>query len=121
MKVGIASDHRGIVIKDNLLKDLESKGYNVIDYGSNLTESVDYPDYAFLLAKKVVSGEVDTGILICGTGVGMAIAANKVRGARCAKVDNLEEASLSRTHNNANMISLSSYMEISKMKEILDI
>lgn len=121
MRVGIASDHRGIDIKENLLEYLKNKDYEVVDYGSNLKESVDYPDYAFLLAKKVVSGEVDRGILICGTGIGMVIAANKVKGARCAKVDNLMEAELARTHNDANMISLSSYMNVSKMKEVLDV
>lgn len=121
MKIGIASDHRGIEIKKELKLFLEDKGYSIVDYGSNLSESVDYPDYAFLLGKKVVAGDVSSGILICGTGVGMTIAANKVRGVRCAKVDNIDEAKLARTHNNANMISLSSYMEIAKMKEILDI
>jgi ribose 5-phosphate isomerase B len=121
MNIGIASDHRGVTQKKKLIKYLEAKGHNIYNYGTDSEESVDYPDYAFLIGNKINEGEIELGILICGTGVGMCIASNKVRGIRCAKVDNTKEAKLSRLHNNANVISLSSYMGLTKMKDILDV
>ena len=107
MKIAIANDHNGINIKTMLKKYLEELGYEVLDFGSNTSESVDYPNYAFKVGKSVASKESDLGILICGTGIGMSIACNKVKGVRCAKVSNLEESILSRQHNNANVIALS--------------
>ena len=86
MKLAIATDHRGVEVKQNLIKFLESEGYNVIDYGTNSEESVDYPDYAFKVGEAVARKEVDYGILVCNTGIGMSIAANKVKGVRCARV-----------------------------------
>ncbi|HHU54994.1 MAG TPA: ribose 5-phosphate isomerase B [Mollicutes bacterium] len=121
MNIGIATDHRGVTQKKKLIKYLEAKGHNIYNYGTDSEESVDYPDYAFLIGNKINEGEIELGILICGTGVGMCIASNKVRGIRCAKVDNTKEAKLSRLHNNANVISLSSYMGLTKMKDILDV
>ena len=121
MNIGISSDHRGVTQKKKLIKYLEAKGHNIYNYGTDSEESVDYPDYAFLIGNKINEGEIELGILICGTGVGMCIASNKVRGIRCAKVDNTKEAKLSRLHNNANVISLSSYMGLTKMKDILDV
>jgi ribose 5-phosphate isomerase B len=121
MNIGIATDHRGVIQKKKLIKYLEAKGHNIYNYGTDSEESVDYPDYAFLIGNKINEGEIELGILICGTGVGMCIASNKVRGIRCAKVDNTKEAKLSRLHNNANVISLSSYMGLTKMKDILDV
>ncbi len=121
MKIGIATDHRGVKIKKNLIKYLNKKGFEVIDYGPYNEEAVDYPDYAFLIGEKINSFEIDLGILICGTGIGMSIACNKVKGIRCAKVDNLEEAKYAKLHNCANVVTLSSKMSIFKMKDILDV
>lgn len=118
MKIAIANDHNGVGIKTMLKKYLEELGYEVLDFGSNTSESVDYPNYAFKVGKSVASKETDLGILICGTGIGMSIACNKVRGIRCAKVSNLEEAILSKQHNNANVIALSSHLSESDLKEI---
>lgn len=121
MNIGIATDHRGVKQKQKLIKYLEKKGHTIYNYGPDTEESVDYPDYAFLIGEKINSGEIELGILICGTGIGMCIAGNKVKGIRCAKVDNIKEAKLSRLHNNANVISLSSNMGLMRMKDILDV
>ena len=103
MKLGFASDHRGYELKEylkNHFKDL----YEIKDYGTNSEESVDYPDYAFKLGKAVVSKEVDFGIAICGSGIGISIACNKVKGIRCAKVSNEEEAMYTREDNDSNIV-----------------
>lgn len=118
MKIAIANDHNGVNIKTMLKEYLEELGYEVLDFGSNTSESVDYPNYAFKVGKSVANKESDLGILICGTGIGMSIACNKVKGVRCAKVSNLEEAILSKQHNNANVIALSSHLSESDLKEI---
>lgn len=119
MKIGIACDHHGVEIKNNLTNFLISKGYNVIDYGTNSTEMVDYPDYAFKIGKSVVNKEIDYGILLCNTGIGMSIACNKVRGVRCAKVSNAYEAKMTRRDNDANVIALSTRMEIEELEKII--
>lgn len=118
MKIGVASDHRGVIIKDKLIKYLEKIGYDVVDYGTNDKKSVDHPLYAFKLCEDVGT-KISFGVLLCGTGIGMSIAANKVNGIRCAKVSSLAEAKLSRMHNNANVIALSSNMSLFKMKGIV--
>lgn len=105
MKVGIVSDHRGYELKKELVKELTN--YELIDYGTYSTESVDYPDYAFLLGDKVVKKEVDYGIAICGSGIGISIACNKVNGIRCAKVNTVLDAKMTRLDNDANIIALS--------------
>ena len=120
MKVGISCDHRGYKLKEKLKKYLEKKNYDVLDLGTNSTESVDYPDYGILLGEKVRDKEVDLGIVICGTGIGISIAANKVKGVRCAKVANRREAKLSRLHNNANVIALNEKMFLFEAKDIVD-
>ena len=120
MKIGIASDHMGIKQKSKIIKYLAKKGHNIYNYGTNKKERVDYPDYAFLVGHKIQNKEIDLGILICGTGIGMSMACNKVSGVRCAKVNNVKEAKLARYHNNANVISLSSHIGVMKMKDILD-
>lgn len=106
MNIGIASDHRGFELKQKIISFLNEKGYNVTDYGTNSNVSVDYPDYAFKVGEAINNHEIDFGILICGTGIGMSIACNKVKGVRCAKVNTIEEAVLTRQHNNANVIAL---------------
>ncbi len=105
-KLVIASDHGGIDLKNELVSRLRDAGYDVTDLGTHTTDSVNYPDYAFEAAKKVASGEFSHGILVCGTGIGMSIAANKVHGVYCAKVNSEEEGRLAAEHNHANMLAL---------------
>ena len=104
MKLGIASDHRGYKLKEFLKNNLE---YEIIDYGTNSEESTDYPDYAYRLSKAVVNKEVDFGIAICGSGIGISIACNKVRGIRCARVIDIDDVIATRSDNDANIIALS--------------
>lgn len=117
MNIIIGSDHHGYELKRELIKYLTSLGYRVIDEGTNSSESVDYPIYAKKVCEKVINGNL--GILICGSGIGMSIAANKIKGIRCAKVDNIEEASLARLHNDANVIAISSKKSIDEANEII--
>ncbi len=121
MKIAMAADHGGYELK-NILKDyLTEKGNDIIDFGTNSPESVDYPDYALLCAKEVVGKNVDFGILVCGTGVGISIAANKVKGIRCALCPSPEIAALTKEHNNANIISLGGrFTSPEYAKEIVD-
>lgn len=106
MKIAMGSDHAGIRLKVELKPFIESLGYEVIDVGCNCTDSVDYPDYALEACEKVVSGEVEKAILICGTGVGMSIAANKIRGIRCALIHDTFSAIATREHNDSNVLAL---------------
>ena len=107
MKVSIASDHAGFEEKELLMPYLVELGHEVIDRGPDSDDRVDYPDFAELVAKDVASGEADRGVLVCGTGIGMAIAANKVDGIRAANVTTPEFAALSREHNDANIVTVS--------------
>ena len=120
MNIGVANDHRGLLLKQKLTNYLEKKGYNITNYGTDSKESVDYPDYAFKLCEAINNKEVVYGIAICGTGIGICIACNKVKNIRCAKVSNCKEAILSRKHNNANIIALNSDMSLMEAKDILD-
>ena len=106
MKIGFASDHRGYALKQQLKKEL-SKEYDVVDYGTHSEESTDYPDYAFVLGESVASKQVSFGVAICGSGIGISIACNKVLGVRCAKVSTAEEAEITRIDNDANIVALS--------------
>ena len=106
MKVVIGNDHAGVEFKNTILKHLKSQGYEVINVGVDVVESVDYPDIAKEVTKKIVDNEAQFGILICGTGIGISIAANKVEGIRAALCHNEFTAKLSRQHNNANIIAL---------------
>lgn len=117
--IGIASDHAGYEVKQQLINFLENNNYDVIDYGTNSSESVNYPNYAFKIGEDVANGNLEKGILICKTGIGMSIACNKVKGVRCSKVDNVNEAKLTREHNDSNVISLSAIKSIEELKEIL--
>ena len=105
-KVTIASDHRGVHIKDRLIQALEAHEFLVSDEGTNSENSVDYPDYAQQVAKKVSSGEADRGILICGTGIGMAITANKFPRVRAAPCYDEVMVEMSRRHNDVNILCL---------------
>lgn len=104
MKIGFASDHRGFALKKKLISELEKENYQVIDYGTYSEESTDYPDYAILLGKNVVEKNVDFGVAICGSGIGISIACNKVKGIRCAKVTTKEEAEVTRIDNDSNIV-----------------
>ena len=121
MKIGIACDHHGVLVKQELTNYLIELGYNVIDYGTNSTEMVDYCDYAFKVGKDVGCKKIDYCILICNTGIGMSIAANKVKNVRCARVVSEYDAKMTRRDNDANMIAISSLTDIELLKKILKI
>ena len=106
MRVAVASDHGGYKLKENVKEYLESRDIDVIDLGTNSEESVDYPEYGRACAKAVAGGEADRGIVCCGTGIGISIAANKVKGIRCGLCTNVEMAKLTRQHNDANMLAM---------------
>ena len=106
MKIGIGSDHGGFELKEYIKDYLEKEGIEYLDYGTYSEESVDYPDYGKKLAEAVIAGEVDKGIAICGTGIGISIACNKVKGIRCALCHDTYSARMSIEHNNANMLAL---------------
>ena len=106
MKIALGADHAGFRLKDEIKKYLESEGHEVEDFGCHCEDSIDYPDYAFPVCEKVASGQADRGILICGTGIGMTIAANKVPGIRCALVHDLFSAKATREHNDSNVLAM---------------
>jgi ribose 5-phosphate isomerase B len=106
MKIAIGADHAGFALKDQVRDALRQAGHDVIDAGTDSAESSDYPDYAGTVAHDVVSGAADRGILVCSTGVGMSIAANKVDGIRAALAFNTDEVRLTRAHNDANIITI---------------
>ena len=107
MKIILGCDHRGFAAKQRLLKLLPTLGHAVTDAGTYTNETADYPDYAFVVATAVGQGQQDRGILICGSGIGMCIAANKVNGVRAAPCHDAVTAEMSRRHNNANVLCLS--------------
>ena len=106
MKVAIGCDHGGLHLKEDIKSLLADGGYEVTDFGTNSTDSVDYPDIAVPVANAVANGEFDRGILICGTGIGIGIAANKVKGIRAALCHDTFSAHASREHNNANILTM---------------
>ena len=106
MKIAIGADHAGFELKNQLGASLRKSGHEVCDFGTNSAESADYPDYARQVAKAVAAGTAERGLLVCGSGVGMSIAANKVRGVRAALGVNIEEVRLSRAHNDANVLTM---------------
>ena len=117
MKIAIGTDHRGIDIKNKIIEHFKGE-YDFIDKSTNAFEGDDYPDYAFLLGENVSSGELDYGIAICGSGIGISIACNKVKGIRCAKVSNAEEAKYTREDNDSNIVA---FGEKTSPEEALDI
>jgi len=106
MKIALGADHAGFELKDKIKQHLSEQGIEVEDEGTNSPDSVDYPDYARKVAETIVDQRATLGILVCGTGIGMAISANKVPGIRAANCDNLFEAQMSREHNDANILAL---------------
>jgi ribose 5-phosphate isomerase B len=103
MKIAIGADHAGFAAKEEIKTVIKALGHSVVDQGTSGETSVDYPDFAEKVARAVVGGEADRGVLICGTGIGMSIAANKVQGIRAALVSDEKTAALSRQHNDANV------------------
>ncbi len=106
MKIAVASDHGGYLLKETVKKHLEDRGIEVLDLGTHSEESVDYPVYGKLCGETVAKGEADLGVVCCGTGIGISIAANKVKGIRCGLCTSVEMAHLTKQHNNANILAL---------------
>ena len=106
MKIAIGNDHGGVELKQHLVEYLTGEGYEVVNFGTDSTASNHYPIFAQKVANAVVSGECERGILICGTGLGISIAANKVKGIRCAHCTDAWSAEMTRRHNNANVLAL---------------
>ncbi len=104
MRIAIGADHAGYALKETLVAYMRERGLEVLDFGTHSSDSVDYPDYARAVAEAVARGDADFGVLICGTGVGMSIAANKVPGIRAAAVSDVYSARMSRAHNDANIL-----------------
>ncbi len=104
--IGIAADHAGFELKGALKQELETSGFQVLDLGTEGTQSVDYPDFANALAEAIEAGRVERGVLVCGTGIGMAIAANRHRWVRAAACSDVSSARLTRAHNDANVLAL---------------
>ncbi len=110
MKIAIGSDHRGYSLKERIRKLLAGDGHEIVDVGTDSEDPADYPDYAIPVAEKTADGEVDRGIVICGSGIGVSIAANKVEGARAALVRTVDDARMTRQHNDSNVLALSGDM-----------
>lgn len=106
MKMALAADHGGFTLKETLKKHLESRGLEVLDLGTHSEESVDYPLYGRACGEAVAEGKADLGIVCCGTGIGISIAANKVKGIRCAVATNVYMAEMTKRHNDANILAL---------------
>ena len=106
MKIAIGCDHGALALKNTVKAHLEKKGYEVCDYGTYTLDSCDYPDFAEKAAKAVASGECEKGIVLCTTGIGISIAANKVKGIRCALLADIWSAKMTREHNDTNMMAM---------------
>lgn len=118
MKIGIGNDHSALELKAEIIEFLKEKGHEVVDYGTNSPESCDYPQYGEMVARAVVAKEVELGILICGTGLGISLAANKVKGIRAAVCSEPFTAKMSRAHNNCNILAFGARVvgaELAKM------
>jgi ribose 5-phosphate isomerase B len=107
LKIAIGSDHRGFALKQHLVTMLAGEGHEVVDLGCTSADAADFPDYAFPVAEMVASGTAHRGILVCGSGIGMSIAANKVKGVRAALCRTVEDAGMTRRHNDSNVLALS--------------
>ena len=122
IKLGFASDHRGYVLKEKLINHFkkETDILSIIDCGTNSTSSCDYPDYAYLLGKEIQSNDINFGVAICGSGVGISIALNKMKGIYCAKVNNALEATYTRVDNNTNVVAISGNTSLKEAIKIVD-
>lgn len=122
MKIAVACDHGGLQLKRALVRYLASKGHEVIDFGTDTEESCDYPDYALPAAEAVAAGRCERGILVCGTGIGVSLVANKVPGIRCAHCHDTYSAKYTRLHNDANMLAFGQrVIGEGLMEEIVDV
>jgi ribose 5-phosphate isomerase B len=122
MKIAIAADHAGFVLKEKLRQRLAEKGHQVMDFGTHSTESCDYPDFAQAVGREVAGGRCDRGILVCSTGIGMAMAANKIDGVRAAPAQCDDEVRFSREHNDANVLTLGAkYLDEARAMELIEI
>ena len=106
MKIAIGCDHGALALKNKLVVHLQNKGYEVVDFGTHALDSCDYPDFAAPAAKAVASGECEKGIVLCTTGIGVSITANKVKGVRCALLSDVMSARMTREHNDTNMMAI---------------
>ena len=106
MKIAVACDHGGFRLKNVLMEDLKKQGDEVVDFGTYNDESCDYPDYSAKAARAVANGECEKGVVVCGTGIGVSITCNKVKGIRCALVHDVFSAKATRAHNDTNMIAM---------------
>lgn len=121
MIIALASDHGGFALKEQIKAHLAGRGFDVTDLGTNSEESVDYPAFGKACGEEVASGKADLGIVCCGTGIGISIAANKVKGVRCGLCTSVEMATLTKQHNNANILALGGRTTASELAmEIVD-
>jgi ribose 5-phosphate isomerase B len=122
MKIAIAADHAGFALKERLRRRLAEDGHEVVDFGAATPESCDYPDFAQPVARDVAQGRSDRGILVCSTGIGMAMAANKVAGIRAAPAQSEDEVRMTREHNDANVLTLGAkYLDEERAAELIRI
>lgn len=122
MKIAIAADHAGFSLKEALREGLSAAGHELVDFGAHSSESTDYPDYALAVSERVASGQAARGVLVCSTGIGMSIAANKVPGIRAAVVTSEEGAELTRSHNDANVIALGAkFLNVDEASRLVDL
>lgn len=121
MKISLASDHGGLALKNRIIKYLTEKGHETVDFGTKTTDSCDYPDFARPAALAVAGGSCERGIVVCTTGIGVSMVANKVKGVRCALCVNPDMAEMTRRHNNANVLALGQkYVDEDTAIEIVD-
>lgn len=121
MKIAVGADHAGFTLKERLVEKLKSEGHEVVDFGTHSTESTDYPDFAAAVGRAVAHKEADTGLLVCSSGVGMSIAANKIHGIRAALGTNTDEVSYVRRHNDANILAIGAkYTDEATASALLD-
>lgn len=122
MKIAIAADHAGFALKEQLRRQLTGDGHEVLDFGTNSPESCDYPDFAQTVGHEVAQGRADRGILVCSTGIGMAMAANKLAGVRAAPAQSDDEVKFTREHNDANVLTLGAkYMDEKRALDLIHI
>ena len=121
MKIAMASDHGGLDLKNRVKQYLEECGHQVVDFGTYTADSCDYPDFARPCAEAVANGSCERGIVVCTTGIGVSIVANKVKGVRCALCTNIDMATMTRRHNNANVLAMGQrYVDFDTAKQIVN-
>jgi ribose 5-phosphate isomerase B len=122
MKIAIAADHAGFALKEKLRERLASDGHEVIDFGTHSADSCDYPDFAQPVGREVAQGRSDRGILVCWTGIGMAMAVNKISGVRAAPAQSADEAKITREHNDANVLTLGArYLDENRALDLIQV